>query len=87
MTSSKKKVLVTGASGLIGGLVTKNLASKYDFSALNRRPIEGIPCTQGDIAEFKYLVITHRRFFLPARTLLSLSITSGRVTRPAHTSR
>ena len=29
MTSTKKRVLVTGASGLIGGLVVKNLADKY----------------------------------------------------------
>jgi nucleoside-diphosphate-sugar epimerase len=49
---TKHKVLVTGASGLIGGLVVKNLADKYEFSALNRRPVEGIPCTQADIADF-----------------------------------
>ncbi|MGH2543598.1 MAG: NAD-dependent epimerase/dehydratase family protein, partial [Ardenticatenaceae bacterium] len=52
MVSAKKKVLVTGASGLIGGLVLKNLADKYAFSALNRRPVQGVPCTQADIADF-----------------------------------
>ena len=46
------KVLVTGASGLIGGLVLKNLGHKYEFSAVNRRMVEGIPCTQASIAAF-----------------------------------
>ena len=50
---SKQKVLVTGASGLIGGLVIKNLGNKYEFSALNRRPIEGIPFLQADISNFE----------------------------------
>ena len=46
-----QKILVTGASGLIGGLIVKRLAGKYDFTALNRRPIEGIPSTQADISD------------------------------------
>lgn len=48
----KKKVLVTGASGLIGGIVLEKLGHKYDFSGLNRRPVEGIPCIQADIADY-----------------------------------
>ena len=36
MTTEKNKVLITGASGLIGGLVVKNLGHKYDLSAVNR---------------------------------------------------
>lgn len=53
MTSrSKKKVLITGASGLIGGLVLRGLGDRYDFSAVNRRAIEGIPCVQADISDF-----------------------------------
>jgi len=46
-----KKILVTGASGLIGGLVVRRLGHKYEMSALNRRPVEGIPCTRADIAD------------------------------------
>jgi nucleoside-diphosphate-sugar epimerase len=48
---SKPKVLVTGASGLIGGLVVRHLGDKYEFSGLNRRHVEGIKNTQADIAD------------------------------------
>jgi nucleoside-diphosphate-sugar epimerase len=48
----KKKVLVTGASGLIGGIVLEKLGHKYEFSGLNRRPVAGIPCVQADIADY-----------------------------------
>ena len=48
-TAVKPKVLVTGASGLIGGLTIRNLGDKYAFSALNRSPVAGIPCIQADI--------------------------------------
>ncbi len=56
MTTDKKKVLVTGASGLIGGLVINNLGDKYDFSGLNRRAVEGIPCTQADISDLNAIL-------------------------------
>lgn len=46
---TKPKVLITGASGLIGRITIANLGDKYQFSALNRRPVEGIPCLQADI--------------------------------------
>ena len=52
MTTQMKKVLITGASGLIGGLVLKHLGHKYEFSAVNRRAVEGITCLQADIADF-----------------------------------
>ena len=48
---SRKKVLITGASGLVGGLVLNNLGDKYEFSALNRRKVEGVPCLQADVAD------------------------------------
>ncbi|MDP6064808.1 MAG: NAD(P)-dependent oxidoreductase [SAR202 cluster bacterium] len=63
MTDSKPKVLVTGASGLLGGLTVKHLKDKYDFSALNRSKTadfahtktadmdDSIPWTQADIAD------------------------------------
>ncbi len=47
----KKRVLVTGASGLIGGLVIKHLGHKYELSGLSRRPVEGIPHLVADVAD------------------------------------
>ena len=48
---AERKVLVTGMSGLIGGLVRERIEGKYTLSALNRRPVEGIECYQADIAD------------------------------------
>ncbi|MFL5807319.1 MAG: NAD-dependent epimerase/dehydratase family protein [Roseiflexaceae bacterium] len=52
-TSTRPKVLVTGASGLIGGLTIAHLADKYAFSGLSRRPVAGIPHTQADITDLE----------------------------------
>ena len=52
MSSDKPKVLITGASGLIGGLTWRNLGHKYEFSGLNRRAVPEIPNTQADISDF-----------------------------------
>ena len=52
MVVDKPKVLITGASGLIGGLTWRNLGDKYEFSGLNRRDVPEIPNTQADISDF-----------------------------------
>lgn len=48
-----KKVLITGMSGLIGGLLRQHLEARggYELSALNRRIIDGVRCFQADIAD------------------------------------
>lgn len=51
--SPRPKVLITGASGLIGQMTIKALGDKYEFSAVNRSPVAGIPCTQADINDFE----------------------------------
>jgi nucleoside-diphosphate-sugar epimerase len=48
---AKPKVLITGASGLVGGLVIRDLSDRYEFSGMSRRPVHGIAHTQGDIAD------------------------------------
>ena len=47
------KVLITGMSGLIGGLLRGHLESLggYELRALNRRPVEGVECHRADIAD------------------------------------
>ena len=47
-----KRVLVTGMSGLIGGAVRKRLEDAYQFTALNRSSVPGVPTVQADIADF-----------------------------------
>ena len=48
-----KKVLITGMSGLIGGVLKDHLQALggYELSALNRRPVEGVECFQADVAD------------------------------------
>lgn len=50
-----KQVLITGMSGLIGGLLRQHLERKggYALSALNRRSVEGVPCLQADISDLE----------------------------------
>jgi nucleoside-diphosphate-sugar epimerase len=49
--SSKPRVLITGASGLIGGLAIEHLSDKYQFSNLSRRKVEGIRSTEASITD------------------------------------
>lgn len=48
---NKKKVLVVGASGRVGGVFLKTFADRYGLPALNRKPIESIPCYRADISD------------------------------------
>ena len=48
--SDRLKVLITGASGLIGSIAIKQLGDKYAFSSLSRSEVRGIPHLSADIA-------------------------------------
>jgi nucleoside-diphosphate-sugar epimerase len=50
-----KKVLITGMSGLLGGLLRKQLEAVggYELSALNRSLVEGVECFQSDVADLE----------------------------------
>ena len=50
-----KKILITGMSGLIGGLLRQHLekVGEYELVALNRRNLEGIQCYQADISNLE----------------------------------
>ncbi|MBM3945402.1 MAG: NAD(P)-dependent oxidoreductase, partial [SAR202 cluster bacterium] len=46
-----KKVLITGSSGLIGGIVSRGLADKYDVSGVDIRPSPGITTHIADMRD------------------------------------
>ena len=50
-----KKILITGMSGLIGGILRRHLESLggYQLRALNRRPVEGVESVQADISDLE----------------------------------
>jgi nucleoside-diphosphate-sugar epimerase len=48
---ARRTVLVTGMSGLIGGVVRKQLEGAYELRGLNRSPIAGVKIHQADIAD------------------------------------
>lgn len=50
-----KKVLITGMSGLIGGVLKERLlqAGDYELTALNRRGVEGVRTVRADISDLE----------------------------------
>ena len=50
---TKKRVLVTGMNGLIGSALRRILGDKYEWSALNRRDLPGVPSVQADISNLE----------------------------------
>lgn len=50
---TKPSVLVTGASGLIGGLVLRDLSDRYAFSGLSRHAVAGIPYTEASVTDLE----------------------------------
>jgi|TARA_B100001964_G_C14249418_1_gene609118 nucleoside-diphosphate-sugar epimerase len=49
--TDRKKVLVTGMSGQIGGIIRRNLGDKYELSGLDRVAIDGVSSTIADISD------------------------------------
>jgi len=48
---SARRVLVTGASGLIGRAFLRHVGGKYAVRALNRRAVPGVETVQADLAD------------------------------------
>ncbi len=46
-----KRILVTGMSGLIGGMAGRSLARNNYVRALNRQDVEGVDCVRADISD------------------------------------
>ena len=49
--TERKHILVTGMSGLIGGMAGRKLAEKHEVRALNRRAVDGVETFQADITD------------------------------------
>ena len=70
---SRRTVLITGASGLIGGLTIKHLGDKYEFSGLSRRLVTGIPHLSADITDAAAI----KPAFTGIHTVLHLAAATG----------
>jgi len=70
---SKRKVLVTGMSGLIGGAVRSHFEDKCELTALNRSDVPGIQTHRADLADFDGI----RAAFNGQDTVIHLAAKSG----------
>lgn len=46
-----QKILITGMSGLIGGVLRRRLEGRHELTALNRSAVAGVRCHRADIAD------------------------------------
>ncbi len=69
----RRKVLITGASGLIGSLTIRSLSSKYEFVGLSRRPVAGISHFPADITDAEAI----KPAFKGIHTVLHLAAATG----------
>ena len=49
--ADKKRVLVSGMAGQIGGIIRRELSEQYDLSGIDRVDVESVPTTVADIAD------------------------------------
>ncbi len=47
----RRKILVTGMSGQIGGILRRSLGERYDFSGIDRRGLDGVDVRVADLAD------------------------------------
>ncbi len=50
--ASRKRVLITGAAGLVGGFLRVGLPEEYELSGLDLRPVAGLPGRVADLTDF-----------------------------------
>ncbi len=53
MSRANKRILVIGMSGIIGGLVGRKLAERYEVRALNRSQVREVEWFAGDISDLE----------------------------------
>lgn len=69
----KEKILITGMSGLIGGLAARTFADRYEVSGIGRTPVDGWPYTVADIGEFEEM----RPAFDGVHTVIHMAASRG----------
>ncbi|MBI2965955.1 MAG: NAD(P)-dependent oxidoreductase [Chloroflexi bacterium] len=71
--AASRRILVTGMSGLIGGLAGRHLARSHEVVALNRRLVEGVTTFQADINDLAAI----RPAFVGVDTVVQLAAYMG----------
>jgi nucleoside-diphosphate-sugar epimerase len=51
-----KRVLITGVTGLIGGVILADLRRDHEVTGLARRPMEGTPHFEADISDYEAML-------------------------------
>ena len=54
--AEKKRVLVTGMGGQIGGIIRRELGERYELSGIDRADVDGVPVTVADIADLNAIL-------------------------------
>ena len=75
-----KNILVTGMSGLIGGLAGRHLAESNNVTALGRQPVDGVSTTVADISDFDAI----RPAFEGVDTVIHMSASRGNAPFQTH---
>ena len=52
----KKRVLVTGMGGQIGGIIGRELGERYELSGIDRTDVGGVSTTVADIADLNAIL-------------------------------
>ena len=52
VVAARKRVLVTGMAGQIGGIIRRQLGDRYLLSGLDRVPVDDVPTTVADISDY-----------------------------------
>ena len=54
--TDRKRVLVTGMAGQIGGIIRRELGERYELSGIDRVGVDGTPTTVADIANLNEII-------------------------------
>lgn len=58
--SDKKKVLITGAAGLVGSVLRDGLGGDYELSGVDRAPAPGFDCLEADTTNLEAVLPAYR---------------------------